>query len=51
MVLRALNNIFRHASRLQSGGECRGRANMIRLSCGIENAKDLVADLEQALDR
>ena len=25
--------------------------NMIRLSCGIENPEDLVADLEQALDR
>jgi cystathionine gamma-synthase len=25
--------------------------NMIRLSCGIENAEDLVADLEQALAR
>jgi len=24
--------------------------NMIRLSCGIENAEDLVADLSQALD-
>ena len=24
--------------------------NMIRLSCGIENAEDLIADLEQALD-
>lgn len=25
--------------------------NMIRLSCGIENAEDLIADLAQALDR
>ncbi|MFO0901771.1 MAG: aminotransferase class I/II-fold pyridoxal phosphate-dependent enzyme [Pirellulales bacterium] len=25
--------------------------NMIRLSCGIENAEDLIADLQQALDR
>jgi cystathionine gamma-synthase len=25
--------------------------NMIRLSCGIENAEDLIADLTQALDR
>jgi cystathionine gamma-synthase len=25
--------------------------NMIRLSCGIENAEDLIADLKQALDR
>ncbi|HEX5446588.1 MAG TPA: PLP-dependent transferase, partial [Pirellulales bacterium] len=25
--------------------------NMIRLSCGIENAEDLVADLKQALAR
>ena len=25
--------------------------NMIRLSCGIENPEDLVADLAQALDR
>jgi cystathionine gamma-synthase len=24
--------------------------NMIRLSCGIENADDLIADLAQALD-
>ena len=24
--------------------------NMIRMSCGIENADDLIADLEQALD-
>jgi cystathionine gamma-synthase len=24
--------------------------NMIRLSCGIENTEDLVADLKQALD-
>ena len=25
--------------------------NMIRLSCGIENTEDLIADLRQALDR
>jgi len=25
--------------------------NMIRLACGIENAEDLIADLDQALDR
>jgi cystathionine gamma-synthase len=25
--------------------------NMIRLSCGIENPEDLVADLKQALER
>src|SRR5262249_49108534 len=25
--------------------------NMIRLSCGIENTEDLIADLKQALDR
>jgi cystathionine gamma-synthase len=25
--------------------------NMIRLSCGIENAEDLIADLRQALER
>jgi cystathionine gamma-synthase len=25
--------------------------NMVRLSCGIENSEDLIADLEQALDR
>jgi cystathionine gamma-synthase len=25
--------------------------NMIRLSCGIENSEDLVADLAQALDQ
>lgn len=25
--------------------------NMIRLSCGLENAEDLIADLKQALDR
>jgi cystathionine gamma-synthase len=25
--------------------------NMIRLACGIENAADLIADLEQALDK
>ena len=25
--------------------------NMIRLSCGIENAEDLMADLKQALER
>ena len=24
--------------------------NMIRLSCGIENTEDLIADLEQALE-
>jgi cystathionine gamma-synthase len=24
--------------------------NMIRLSCGVENSEDLVADLAQALD-
>ena len=24
--------------------------NMIRLSCGIENTKDLIADLKQALE-
>jgi len=24
--------------------------NMIRLSCGIENASDLIADLQQALE-
>ena len=27
------------------------RENMIRLSCGLENPEDLIADLEQALDR
>jgi cystathionine gamma-synthase len=25
--------------------------NMIRLSCGIEDARDLIDDLQQALDR
>ncbi len=25
--------------------------NMIRMSCGIENTRDLIADLEQALTR
>ena len=25
--------------------------NMIRVSCGIENSEDLIADLEQALAR
>ena len=25
--------------------------NMIRLSCGIENAEDLIADLKQALEK
>ena len=25
--------------------------NMIRLSCGVENAEDLIADLQQALDQ
>jgi cystathionine gamma-synthase len=25
--------------------------NMIRLSCGIENTEDLIADLKQALER
>jgi cystathionine gamma-synthase len=25
--------------------------NMVRLSCGIENAEDLIADLKQALER
>ena len=25
--------------------------NMIRLACGIENADDLIADLDQALSR
>ena len=25
--------------------------NMVRLSCGIENAEDIVADLEQALEK
>jgi cystathionine gamma-synthase len=25
--------------------------NMIRLSCGIENSEDLIADLDQALNR
>ncbi len=26
-------------------------ANLVRISVGIENADDLIADLEQALDR
>jgi O-acetylhomoserine (thiol)-lyase len=26
-------------------------ADLIRLSCGLENAEDLIADLKQAIDK
>ena len=31
--------------------ECGVGADLIRLSCGLENALDLIADLEQAIDK
>jgi O-acetylhomoserine (thiol)-lyase len=29
---------------------CGITANLVRLSCGLENAEDLIADIQQALE-
>ena len=51
LQLSAADNVAVARQALEAGTTLQVPANLVRISVGIENADDLIADLKQALDR